>query len=355
MRTLITGGFGFLAAWTAAGLRAEGHHVLLADNAPFPGSPAWLAGLHTDPRVTVLDLDITVPEALDKVGPVDHVIHAAAVVGVNRVAHSSLRTLHVNIDGTRAVLDYATRCDRLKRLVLLSTSEVYGPQADGAAEDHWHQVRCDHPRWIYGVSKTAAEALAYAYGAEHGLPFTVVRPFNVYGPLQTNSGAVIDLAKKAVTNQPLVVHGDGRQARAWCHVEDFTRGILLCLATPEAQGEAINLGDDRNVLPMLELAHRIRRLAGGTSPLNHAPAPGPDITTRSPDMTKARRILGHQPTRDLDDGLRHTIAWARHLGAHPITFPSHPSFAVSTSPPSPALPHPTRSAPPSCSRTPRLP
>lgn len=197
---------------------------------------------------------------------------------------------------------------------------MYGPHADRAAEDHWHIVRSDHPRWIYGVSKSAAEALAYAYGAEHGLPFTIVRPFNVYGPLQTNTGAVIDLAKRAVANQPLLIHGSGTQTRAWCHVEDFVSGLLRCLSTPKAEGEAINLGDDRSCLPMVDLARRIRRLAGGHSPLTHVASPGPDIANRCPDMEKARRILDHRLTRSLDHGLRETIAWARHLGSHTVDF-----------------------------------
>ncbi|HEV8559213.1 MAG TPA: NAD-dependent epimerase/dehydratase family protein [Actinophytocola sp.] len=316
-RTLITGGFGFIATWAAAGLLRFGHRVTLVDNGPVAGSPADLAGLPGLPDVTVGQADVTRPGALDHLGEFDCIVHAAALLGVSAVRRRPLEALRVNVDGTARVLEFAASNRALGRFLLLSTSEVYGNGVN-VAEADWLSARTDDPRWSYAVSKTAAEALAYAYGAEHGLPFTVVRPFNVYGPLRTGSYAVGALGRQALAGGPITVHGSGRQSRAWCHVDDFVDGLIRCLRSPAAVGETFNLGDSRHHLTVAELAALIRDLTGGTAPIVHVPAPGPDIELRRPNLDKARDLLGYRPERGIEEGLRETVDW---LAAAGVPYP----------------------------------
>lgn len=310
-RTLITGGLGFLGTWLATALRRCDHEVVLVDQRPVGDSPAALSGLLDDPAVRVGAADLTVPGALDEFGEVDYVVHAAAVLGVRRVRESPWETMRVNTAGTETALRYAVRQPALRRFVLFSTSEVYGEQADRPGEEDWLSVRTDDPRWSYAVSKVAAEAMTTAYHTEHGLPFVTVRPFNVYGPLRTGSYAVAAMVSRALANEPMTLHGGGAQRRAWCHVEDFVNGVARCLHSPEIVGQAVNIGDDRHVLSVAELAERIRELAKSRSDIVQVPHDGPDIQHRRPDLTRARTVLGYEPIRGLDEGLSDTIEWMR--------------------------------------------
>ncbi|MFE1441620.1 NAD-dependent epimerase/dehydratase family protein [Streptomyces sp. NPDC058739] len=310
-RTLITGGFGFLSTWVAAGLIRSGHRVVLVDNREPDGTPASLSGLLDDPSVETGTADITERGSLDRFGEVDHVVHAAALLGVNKVRASPRETLRVNVDGTAVALDYAVRQPDLSRFVLLSTSEVYGGDAKGAKESEWLSVAVGDPRWSYAVSKVTAESMTAACGTEDGLPFAIVRPFNVYGPLRTGSYAVGALAARAVAGEPVTVHGDGSQSRAWCHAEDFAFGLVSTLHTPAAVGEAFNIGDDSNDLTMSELGRLTAELSGTGAEVRYVPHTGPDIRSRRPDLTKARTLLGYEPRRDFKAGLRETVEWVR--------------------------------------------
>ncbi|MFE9913407.1 NAD-dependent epimerase/dehydratase family protein [Streptomyces clavifer] len=310
-RTLITGGFGFLATYTAAGLLAAGHRVVLIDNRDVESSSLAMSGLLDDPRVSTGKADITVDGALDRFGEVDYIIHAAALLGVASVRRLPAETLRVNIDGTVATLRYASRNPNLRRFALLSTSEVYGAVANCVSEDQWLSVRTDDARWSYAVSKATSEALAAAWSVEQGIPMTVVRPFNVYGPLRTGTYAVGALGAQAVAGRPITVHGDGSQWRSWCHAEDFANGLVRSMYAEEAVGQTFNIGDDRYGLSIAALAARIRKSSGSDSPIEYVEHTAPDVHYRVPDLAKARNLIGHDPVRDFDEGLAETMEWIR--------------------------------------------
>ena len=147
---------------------------------------------------------------------------------------SPVTTMRVNMIGSANVLEAAAMLDSCERVVCFSTSEVFGQHAFRSSEaDSTVMGQVGEARWTYAVSKLAEEHLAIAYHAELGLPVTVVRPFNVYGPGQVGEGAMRIFIERAVENLPIEIHGDGTQIRAWCYVDDMVRGVLIALTHPE--------------------------------------------------------------------------------------------------------------------------
>lgn len=315
-RTLITGGFGFLGTWLAAALRRCGHEVFLVDNRPVTGSPLFLSGLLTDSGVRIGRADVTVPDALDRFGAFQYVIHAAAVFDAPQVPVPR-STIMGNTLGTEMTLRFAARQPDLRRFVLFSTGEVYGdPGERSVAEDGWLSVRVDHAAWSAAISKAVAEAITVAYADEFDIPYVTVRPFDVYGPLRTGPYPISALAGSAFAGEPLTVSGDGEQVRSWCHVEDFVNGVLRCMHSPDSAGQAVNIGDDREPLTATALSRQIREVADSRSEIRYVANGVPEVRHRRPDLTKARRLFGYEPVWSLADGLRETVTWLR-CAAHP--------------------------------------
>ena len=153
--------------------------------------------------------------------------------------------------------------------------------------------------------------MAHAYYDEYGLPACSVRPFNVYGPGQIGGGAIRAFIETILAGEDLVIHGDGSQVRAWCYVDDLVDALLLVLERPEAVGEVFNIGNERSVLTVVELAERIRALMGVDVELKFRPLHYTDVEMRIPNVDKARKLLGWEAKVDLDEGLARTIAWYR--------------------------------------------
>jgi nucleoside-diphosphate-sugar epimerase len=167
-------------------------------------------------------------------------------------------------------------------------------------------------RWVYAISKLAAEKLGYAYFWEHGLPICYVRPFNVYGPGQVGEGAISLFIYRALRGLPLQVTGDGSQVRAFCYIDDFCDAVDACLARAgTVRGQSFNIGNPGEPVTMLDLANRILRLTDSSSKIEFVPHAGEDVRYRSPSIEKASRDLGYAPRCTLDDGLRQTIEWFR--------------------------------------------
>jgi nucleoside-diphosphate-sugar epimerase len=151
--------------------------------------------------------------------------------------------------------------------------------------------------------------MAHAYFHEFGLPTCSLRPFNVYGPGQIGGGAIRAFIETVLAGEDLIIHGDGSQIRAWCYVDDLVDALLLVLERPEAVGEVFNVGNQRSVVTIFDLASRIRRLMGADVEIKFRPLHYTDVEMRIPNVDKARALLGWEPKVDLDEGLARTIAW----------------------------------------------
>jgi nucleoside-diphosphate-sugar epimerase len=240
------------------------------------------------------------------------VIHLAAIAGVDDVFNHPVLTMKVNLLGTYNVLEAAREHGAIERLVDFSTSEVFGSYAFRVQEaDVTSLGAVGESRWTYAVSKLATEHLAHNYYKEFGLPACSIRPFNIYGPQQVGQGAIHAFVVRALRGEDLVVHNDGSQIRAWCYVDDIVEGVVLCLTTKEAVGQAFNIGNARSVVTVYQLAREVIRIAESPSKIRFETVDRADVELRVPSIAKARKLLGYEPKVDLDTGLRLTIDWYR--------------------------------------------
>src|SRR5439155_10300689 len=247
-----------------------------------------------------------------------HVVHAAAIAGVDTVIESPVRTMRVNLIGTYNALEAALATERtIERVIEFSTSEVFGTYAYKVDEEAaTTQGSVGEARWTYAVSKLAGEHMARAYYDELGLPTVALRPFNVFGPGQIGGGGIRAFTQAALAGRDLVIHGDGSQIRAWCYVEDMVDALLLALEHPNAVGESFNVGNARSAVTIYDLALRVKRLTGCSGELVFQPVHYTDVELRAPNVDKARQQPGFEASVELDEGLARTIAWYRErLGA----------------------------------------
>ena len=308
---MLTGGAGFIGTTFTRRLIDENEIVVL-DNLHRDALAGTDLGGH--PNLTFVQGDVLDADAVrDTIRGASHVVHLAAIAGVDTVLESPVRTMRVNLIGTYNVLEAAhATIDTVQRLVDFSTSEVFGRHAYKVEEIHeTAQGSVGEARWTYAVSKLAGEHLAHAYYHEFGLPTCSLRPFNVYGPGQIGGGAIRAFIETVLAGEDLIIHGDGSQIRAWCYVDDLVDALLLVLERPEAVGEVFNVGNQRSVVTIFDLASRIRRLMGANVEIKFRPLHYTDVEMRIPNVDKARALLGWEPKVDLDEGLARTIAWYR--------------------------------------------
>jgi UDP-glucose 4-epimerase len=308
---VLTGGAGFIGTTLSRRL-IDDNEIVVLDNLHRDALAATDLAAH--PNLTFVQADVLEAEAVhETLRGATHVVHLAAIAGVDTVLESPVRTMRVNLIGTYNVLEaaHATQ-ETLERLVDFSTSEVFGRHAYKVEEVHeTAQGSVGEARWTYAVSKLAGEHLAHSYYDEFGLPTCSMRPFNVYGPGQIGGGAIRAFIETILAGEDVVIHGDGSQIRAWCYVDDLVDALLLLLERPEAVGEVYNVGNPRSVVTVFDLAVRIRRLMGADNEIVFRPLHYTDVEMRIPNIDKARRELGWEPRVDLDDGLAKTIAWYR--------------------------------------------
>jgi len=310
-RIFVTGGAGFIATTLARRL-VEDNEIVALDNLHRDALSA--TDLHEHPNFHFHEADVLDADAVHELAAgATHIVHCAAIAGVDTVIQSPVRTMRVNLIGTYNVLEAAAATlDSLERLVDFSTSEVFGTHAYNVSEGQVSTIgSVGEARWTYAVSKLAGEHLAHAYHDELRLPTVTVRPFNVYGPGQIGGGAIRAFIEAALAGNDLVVRGDGAQIRAWCYVDDMVEAVRLCLEHPNAVGQSFNIGNPRSAVTIFDLAQRVKRLTGCTGEIVFAPLDYVDVELRIPNVTKAREEIGFEARVELDDGLERTIAWYR--------------------------------------------
>lgn len=310
-RILITGGAGFLGSALASRL-CGGYEVVILDI--LLRDTLSDAGLPGRPGIELIRGDVLDEECVHRtLSGCDRVVHMASVAGVGAVEADPAKTLQTAVEGTRNLLRACEACSSLRRVVIVSSSEVYGPDAGASSEDD-ATLPADTrgKRWNYARGKLAAERMALDLHRRTGLPATVVRPFNVYGPGQVGEGAVHTFVTRALAGQPLMIFHGGRQVRAWCYVDDLVEGLQRVLFDELAVGRVFNLGNPDCAVTVRELAERIARLSGSDVPLRPGTRPGPDVHVRTPDISRARDLLGFIPRVGLEEGLLKTLDWYRH-------------------------------------------
>jgi dTDP-glucose 4,6-dehydratase len=307
MRTVITGGAGFVGSHLCERFLAEGDEVICVDNL-LTGHRRNIAHLLGQRRFQFIDHNISDPVQID--GAVDNVLHFASPASPADYLAHPIPTLKVGSLGTHNALGLAKAKDA--RFLLASTSEIYGdPEIHPQREDYWGNVNPIGPRGCYDEAKRFAEAITMAYFRYHGVKTRIVRIFNTYGPrMRLNDGRVLPaFMSQVLRGEPLSVFGKGDQTRSFCYVTDLVDGIYRLLQCEF--NEPVNIGNPAEIT-VLELAREIIAMVPGTrSAISYHDLPQDDPKRRRPDITRAQTLLGWNPTIDRADGLRRTLDYFR--------------------------------------------
>ncbi|MFN9786937.1 MAG: UDP-glucuronic acid decarboxylase family protein [Planctomycetia bacterium] len=301
-RVLVTGGAGFLGSHLCERFLARGWEVLCMDNL-VTGDMRNIEHLFKEERFHFEKRDVT--EHIHVPGRLDAILHFASPASPIDYLELPIQTLKVGSLGTHKALGLAR--EKQARFLLASTSECYGdPLVHPQAEDYWGNVNPVGPRGVYDEAKRFAEAMTMAYHRYHGLETRIVRIFNTYGPrMRLRDGRALPaFMSQALRGEAITVFGDGSQTRSFCYVDDLVEGIWRLLHSAEVL--PVNIGNPRE-MTILQFAEAVRRIVGSTSPIEFKPLPVDDPKVRQPDISKARRILGWEPTVELEEGLRRTL------------------------------------------------
>jgi dTDP-glucose 4,6-dehydratase len=304
VRTVITGGAGFIGSHLCERFLSRGHEVVCVDNL-ITGELANIDHLRGNARFRFIHHNISDPLLFD--GKVDHVLHFASPASPVDYLRHPIPTLKVGSLGTHNTLGLA----KLKKaaFLLASTSEVYGdPAVHPQREDYWGNVNPIGIRGCYDESKRFAEAITMAYHRAHKVNTKIIRIFNTFGErMRLDDGRVVpNFIGQALRGEPLTVYGDGSQTRSFCYVIDLVDGIEKLLFTDFH--EPVNLGNPDEVT-ILQFAQEILELSGSKSQIEYRPLPQDDPKVRKPDITRARQLLGWEPKICRREGLKRTLAY----------------------------------------------
>jgi len=302
-RVLVTGGAGFIGSHLVERLLGQDHEVLCLDNY-FTGSKTNLDHLRDHPRLELIRHDVVTSIMLE----VDQVYHLACPASPVHYQYNPVKTIKTNVLGTLNMLGLAKRVKA--RILLASTSEIYGdPQVHPQKEDYWGNVNCIGVRSCYDEGKRVAETLMLDYHRQNGVDIRIARIFNTFGPrMAINDGRVVsNFIVQALTGGEITIYGQGQQTRSFCYVSDLVEALVR-LMNQEGVHDPVNLGNP-DEFTILELATKIRSMANSASVFSHRPLPPDDPGRRRPDISRARELLGWQPTIALEQGLKLTIPY----------------------------------------------
>ena len=304
MRAVVTGAAGFLGSHLCDRFLAEGWEVLGVDNF-ITGRKENLAHLRGNRSFSLVEADVSEPVPI--AGDLAYVLHFASPASPPDYLRHPIETMRVGSVGTLNALELA----RVKgaKFLLASTSECYGdPEVSPQHEEYWGRVNSVGPRSVYDEAKRFSEALTMGYHRHYGLDTRIVRIFNTYGPrMRLNDGrALPNFVFQALSEKPITVYGDGRQTRSFCYVSDLIDGIYRLALSREHL--PVNIGNPEEIT-LLEFAERVRAHFPKAGPIVFEPLPEDDPKRRCPDIGKAKRLLGWEPTVRLGEGLKRTIEY----------------------------------------------
>ena len=312
MRVLVTGAAGFLGSHLCDRLIAEDHQVIGMDNF-VTGRPENLDHLKDEPRFTFIEHDVSVTIEV----PGEHlegVMHFASPASPNPnspygYVNLPIQTMKAGALGTLNSLGVARAFGA--RFLLASTSEIYGdPNVHPQPETYWGHVDPIGERSVYDEAKRFAEALTMAYHRYHGIDTRIVRIFNTYGPrMRLDDGrAIPNFISQALDGKPLTVYGDGSQTRSFCYVDDLIEGIYRLLLSEEHR--PVNIGNpiEMSIFELAEVVNKVIEIPVEITFQPDKRGKG-DPQRRKPDINRAQEVLGWEPTVQLEEGLRRTLAY----------------------------------------------
>ncbi len=301
-KILVTGGAGFLGSHLCEKLLEHGHDVICADNL-FTGSKENILHLMDNPYFEFLRHDITFPLFVE----VDEIYNLACPASPIHYQYDPVQTTKTSVHGAINMLGLAKRTKA--KILQASTSEVYGdPAVHPQTEDYFGNVNPVGPRSCYDEGKRCAETLFFDYYREHKLRIKVARIFNTYGPrMHPNDGRVVsNFIVQALQNENITIYGDGSQTRSFCYVDNLIDGLIKLMESSDDFTGPVNIGNP-NEFTIKELAEKIIEMTQSTSKLIYKSLPENDPVRRQPDITLAKKILGWEPSIELEEGLTHTI------------------------------------------------
>jgi nucleoside-diphosphate-sugar epimerase len=301
---LVTGGLGFIGAGVSESLARAGHRLTVLDN-------GWRSGDEAPEGVEVVSADIRDVDAVRRaVAGSETVVHLAAIQGTENFYKYPELVLDVNVRGALNVVD-ACVAEGVKRLVFSSSSEVYGIPTKFPTPESEPLVVPDplNPRWSYGGSKIIGE-LAIANAARlHGFEFTILRYHNVYGPRMGSDHVIPQFIRRLELGEEFTVQGDGEQRRSFCYIDDAVAVTVVSALEPRAAGAILNIGNPAEEVSINDLVRSLSRIAGKHIEPRYVPFEGEGTRRRLPDISRARELLGFEPSIRLEDGLQRTYAW----------------------------------------------
>lgn len=313
-KILITGGLGFIGSHLISSLYKE-NKVYVLDKADSRESSLNLMGLSSHNNITIIKADLynTLAELNELPDNFEYIVHAAGILGVKNVIDNPYETIIANGLGAINIAEFCRKQKNLKKVLFFSTSEVYGVEANQSGEDSPLILPSDGVRWCYATSKFYGEYIFRSAHKKFGLPFSIVRPFNIYGPFRTGSNAVSSIINNSLKNNVINITGDGLQTRCWCYISDFIAGITEILIQPNAVGQVFNIGNDNEAITIIDLAKKIVKLTGSISEINVGSEHIEDVNNRKPNIEKAKNLLQYNPVVTLDEGLNNTVNWFKNI------------------------------------------
>jgi len=314
MRILVTGGAGFIGSHLIDRLMTDGHEVICLDNF-YTGHKRNILKWLDHPYFELIRHDITEPIRLEA----DQVYHLACPASPVHYQYNPVKTIKTNVLGTLNMLGLAKRVKA--RFLLASTSEVYGdPEVHPQSEDYRGNVNPIGPRSCYDEGKRVAETLAFDYHRQNDVEIRVARIFNTYGSrmLENDGRVVSNFVVQSLKGQPLTVYGQGSQTRSFCYVSDLVEGLMRLMNSDHTG--PINLGNP-DEYTILELAQAVQKMVNPDAEIIFKPLPQDDPQRRRPNITKAKTLLGWEPTIPLQEGLKLTVEDFRSRVTSPEGYP----------------------------------